>query len=254
MAHHVVLEATTRRGASAAVEVQRFGLAWAPGRGFDLTPLQVQGPKGSLLATGEHVQGLLESAGYWLEAASFDALFTLDDRIRQVEAPVFLVRDPGSGRVGVCTTAGEMLGPPVLEDRSARLSHRTAGRLLEVAAPIGYRSLISPALAGAGARGDEVAGFVRAVERVWGRQGVVNVRDVQDWAMARTDGDRSRVSKVEARLAVGATGFWSAVRLTVAISVLRDHPGRESDPRPTVHRSTSTSASISLTASRQLGQ
>ncbi|MGF1600104.1 MAG: hypothetical protein ACFCVK_24905 [Acidimicrobiales bacterium] len=201
------------------------------------------------------MQAVLESAGFWLEAASFDALFQLDSRIAVIEAPLFVVRDPGSGRVAVCTTAGEVLGPPVLEDRSARLSRSTAGRLLELAAPIGFVSLTTPPTGAPAVPGvDEVAVFAQTVEQVWGRQGVLNVRDVQDWAMARADGDRSRLSKVEVRLSVGATGFWSAVRLTAAISVLRDHPPVAGEARPALRRPPATSAAVPLTASRGVGQ
>lgn len=166
-----------------------------------------------------------------MEAESLDELFRVDDWVRSSGPPVFLVRDGGTGRVGVCTTMGRLLEPVALVERASglSLSLATARGLLRAAAPVGYLTLTSSRLA-AGGRGrgiDEVGLFRRAIERVWPRQGVLDVREVQSWAMARAEGNPRVIATVEARLRLGASGFWTSADLAAAISALREAPGPE---------------------------
>jgi len=237
MPHEIVLDATTGR----TTDLHRFSLSWTAEAGFDLRPpASVPGLRSpGVLATAEHVQCVFEDAGYRLEAASFHALFNLDDKIRWTEDKPFLVRDPGSGRVGLCTTAGALLGSPIELDRNTRLSLATAARLFEIAAPIGIRALNPPWVSEHEAAA-ELTRFTRAVDQVWSRQGVLSVRDMQDWAMARASGHTRIESRATTRLQAGASGFFGMVRLAVAISLVRDHPRQAGqEHRPTLRRSAS---------------
>lgn len=237
MPHELVLEATNGR----TVDVERLSLSWTAAAGFDLRPVDPAAalPSPGVLVTGEHVQCVLEDAGYRLEAVSFHALFNLDDEIRRIEDQPFLVRDPASGRVGLCTTAGALLGSPLELDRSARMSLTAAAKLFELAAPIGLRALNPPWVSEHEAA-PELSRFARAVDQVWNRQGVLSVRDMQDWAMARASGHTRTESRAMARLQAGASGFFGMVRLTVAISLVRDHHRQvDQERRPTLRRSSS---------------